>query len=317
MRAPGTTLGRYTIRQSLGAGGMGEVYLAFDPELERSVALKVLPDDLAEDSLRVARFVREAKAASALNHPNILTVHDAGTHGDTRFLVTELVDGRTLREWLDEGRPDLRSLLDVVAQAASALSAAHEAGIVHRDVKPENLMLRRDGLVKVVDFGIAKLTAAPSLDTGASTAAQATQPGAVLGTVRYMSPEQARGGAVDARSDVWSLGVVLYELVSGAPPFAGENAIATLAAILERDPQPLEAVAPHVPAPLARLVDRALRKAPHDRVASAAELAAELRRIARELETGDAPEREAETAAFVPGAASAPAAPQSPPTNIP
>ena len=320
MLAPGTTLGRYTIRQSLGAGGMGEVYLAFDPELERSVALKVLPADLAEDSGRVARFVREAKAASALNHPNILTVHDAGTHGDTRFLVTELVDGRTLREWLDEGRPDLRSVLDVVAQAASALSAAHESGIVHRDVKPENLMLRRDGLVKVVDFGIAKLTPAPTIDTGASTAEQATQPGTVLGTVRYMSPEQARGVAVDARSDVWSLGVVLYELISSAPPFAGENAIATLAAILERDPEPLSAVAPHVPAPLARLVEHALRKRPDDRIASAAELAAELRRIARELETGAAPGSEAETASFAaiaPGASPAPAAPQSPPTNIP
>jgi predicted ATPase len=313
MLAPGTTLGRYTVRRPLGAGGMGEVYLAFDPELERAVALKILPADLAGDAGRVARFVREAKAASALNHPNILTVFDAGTHDDTRFLVTEFVDGRTLRTWLDEGRPDVQQILDVVAQAASALSAAHEAGIVHRDVKPENLMLRRDGLVKVLDFGIAKLTATPSLDTGASTAAQATKPGAVLGTVRYMSPEQASGAAVDARSDVWSLGVVLYELVAGRPPFAGASPIATLAAILERDPEPIERVATHAPASLVGVVERALRKRPDERTASAAELVAEIRRIARALESGGAPELEPETATLAPVAAPDR---QAPPTNL-
>ena len=183
MIAPGTTLGRYTVRKPLGAGGMGEVYVAFDPELERAVALKVLPADLAGDAARVARFVREAKAASALNHPNILTVFDAGTHDDIRFLVTELVDGQTLREWTEHERPSLSEILDVMTQAASALAAAHEVGIVHRDVKPENLMRRRDGLVKVLDFGIAKLSAAPAaaVETGAITAEQPTQPGAVLG----------------------------------------------------------------------------------------------------------------------------------------
>jgi len=198
MLAPGTPLGRYTVRTPLGAGGMGEVYAAFDPELERVVALKVLPSDLAGDARRVARFVREAKAASALNHPNIVTVLDAGTHGDMRFLVTELVDGWTLRQWLAHERPDLQRIIDVCAQTASALAAAHEAGIVHRDIKPENVMLRRDGFVKVLDFGIAKLLVETPSEPDEGD--RATMPGTVLGTTRYMSPEQARGTAVDARA---------------------------------------------------------------------------------------------------------------------
>jgi serine/threonine protein kinase/Tfp pilus assembly protein PilF len=287
MIAPGTSLGRYQIRTRLGAGGMGAVYLAFDPELERSVAVKVLPEDLAADAARLARFVREAKAASALNHPNILTVHDFGTHEATRFLVTEYVDGRTLRQWLAENRPALADVLDVMAQAATALDAAHTAAIVHRDIKPENLMLRRDGLVKVLDFGIAKLTAAipTEHDTGASPTAQAqTLPGAILGTVRYMSPEQATGTQVDARSDVWSLGVVLYELVAGRAPFLAETRMGTLAAILEREPEPLERAAPGAPAPLCRLVGRTLRKPKEERLGSAGELAAELRRLKDAIE---------------------------------
>jgi non-specific serine/threonine protein kinase len=316
MIAPGTVLGRYTVRQPLGAGGMGEIYVAFDPELERAVALKVLPSDLASDADRLARFVREAKAASALNHPNILTVFDAGTHDQTRFLVTELVDGRTLREWSAEARPPLAELLDAIAQAASALAAAHEAGIVHRDIKPENLMLRRDGFVKVLDFGIAKLLAEapPAPDGGASTDPQfRTQPGQILGTTRYMSPEQALGAAVDARSDVWSLGVVLYELLAGKPPFQGPTPMGTLAMIMGREPEPLERAAPGTPDAVCRVVERALRKQPAERPASA-ELASELRRVARELESGAAPESEARTATLAPAVA---VVVEAPPTNLP
>jgi predicted ATPase/serine/threonine protein kinase len=289
MLPAGTHLGRYTVREHLGAGGMGDVYLALDPNLGRTVAVKVLPDALAADSDRLARFVREARAVSALNHPNILTVFDFDRAGATHFLVTEFVDGRTLREWRDTVRPLLVEVLDVVAQAASALHAAHEAGIVHRDVKPENLMLRRDGLVKVLDFGIAKLAAGSFVgpDHAARTDPQLqTQSGTILGTTRYMSPEQALGAAVDARTDVWSLGVVLYELVAGRAPFAGPTPMGTLAMIMGREPEPLDAAAPGTPEAVCRIVARALRKQPDQRFQSAAEMAGELTRAARELRHG-------------------------------
>src|SRR5262245_42908718 len=198
MLSPGTRLGRYTVKERLGAGGMGEVFLAFDPMLERNIAVKIFHVDVEDGADRVKRFFREAKAASALNHPNILTVHEIGYDSGVHFLVTEYVDGRTLRDWASAGRPPLLEVLEVLAQAASALSAAHAVGIVHRDVKPENLMLRRDGFVKVLDFGIAKLVAggsAQGTDPGARTGPQPlTQPGMILGTTRYMSPEQAVEG---------------------------------------------------------------------------------------------------------------------------
>jgi non-specific serine/threonine protein kinase len=292
MLSPGTHLGRYTVRDHLGAGGMGDVYLALDPNLDRTVAVKVLPDTLAADADRLARFVREARTVSALNHPNILTVYDFDRADATHFLVTEFVDGRTLRQWRDEERPPLVDVLDATAQAASALAAAHEAGIVHRDIKPENLMRRRDGFVKVLDFGIAKLVAEPSGggDLGASTGPQVqTTPGMILGTTRYMAPEQALGTAVDARSDVWSLGVVLYELVAGRPPFDGPTPMGTLAMIVGRDPEPLDAAAPGTPEAVSRIVARALRKAPEQRFATAAEMASELARVAHELRSGPAP----------------------------
>ncbi len=285
MISPGTLLGRYKVRARLGAGAMGEVYLAFDPDLERSVAVKVLPAKFAGDSIRLARFVREAKAASALSHPNILTVHDLGSYEDSRFLVTEYVEGRTLREWLEEGLPPLGDVLGALRQAAMALGAAHEIGIVHRDIKPENLMLRRDGLVKVLDFGIAKLTAEVSVvtDAGDTSSLFETQAGVILGTVRYMSPEQAGGEPVDARSDVWSLGVVLYELIAGRSPFTGRSAMDTIADILTREPEPLERAAPGTPEPVCRLVERALRKVRDERP-DATELAAELGRFQSALE---------------------------------
>ncbi|HYC32038.1 MAG TPA: protein kinase, partial [Gemmatimonadales bacterium] len=279
--APNTRLGRYEIRAPLGAGGMGEVYLAADTLLGREVALKVLPPEFASEPQRLARFLREARAASALNHPHILTVYDAGEQAGTHFIVTEVVDGLTLRDWVREERPPLGELAEAVRQAALALAAAHRAGIVHRDVKPENLMRRRDGYVKVLDFGIAKALARPDSGGAADQRPALTQPGLVLGTVRYMSPEQAAGEAVDGRTDVWGLGVVLYELAAGRPPFGGGSPEATLVEIVSREPAPLSSLVPHAPEALCRVVERALRKGRGERYASAAEMAAALEAAVR------------------------------------
>ena len=287
MLTSGTSLGRYQVREQLGAGGMGVVYLAFDPQLGRQVAIKVLPAENTGDAERLARFVREAQAASALNHPNILTVYDFGRHDEIRFLVTEYVQGQTLRSWIAGDRPPLGHVLDVMAQTAMALEVAHEAGIVHRDIKPENVMLRGDGLVKVLDFGLAKLMAPVSDDfqTGDPMDTAQTLDGTVFGTVRYMSPEQANSEKLDGRTDVWSLGVVLYELLAGRPPFTGESPMRTLMAILNREPVPLEVAAPGTPERLCQLVARTLCKQPDKRVGSA-ELAAELRLLRDLVEHG-------------------------------
>ncbi len=278
--SPGTLLDRYEVRSRLGAGGMAEVFLAYDPHLGRNVAIKILPGSVAGDASRLARFVREAKAASALNHPNIVTVYDFGVHDETRFLVVEYVDGQTLRDWTAESRPEINIMLDAVAQAATALEVAHRAGIVHRDIKPENVMRRRDGLVKVLDFGVAKLLDDAAVDAGDDTRfdTQRIRPGALVGTLRYMSPEQASADEVDARTDVWSLGVVLYELLSGKKPFTGKTSIDIMAAIMRREPEPLEQAAPGTPEAVSRLVERTLRKEKEERP-GAAELAAELRRL--------------------------------------
>src|SRR5260370_26076175 len=239
----GTRLGRYEIRSELGAGGMGEVYLAQDTKLERSVALKILAVDVAVRQDRMRRFVQEAKAASALNHPNIITIYEIEQIDSVNFIATEFIDGETLRQRIKGAPMKLGEVLDVVIQTASALSAAHAAGIVHRDIKPENIMLRRDGIVKVLDFGLAKLTervSSDSVDTEAPTrAAIKTEPGVVMGTVLYMSPEQARGLEVDARSDIWSVGVVIYEMVAGRLPFEGATSSDAIASILAREPLPL------------------------------------------------------------------------------
>src|SRR5213079_897710 len=232
----GTKLGRYEIRSKIGEGGMGEVYLAQDTKLDRKVALKTLPADVAAHPDRMKRFVQEAKAASALNHPNIITIHAIDETDSGHFIATEFIDGETLRERLRNAPMKLAEVLDVAAQIASALSAAHAAGIVHRDIKPENVMLRRDGIVKILDFGLAKLTERLPLDSVDAEAATKglvqTEPGVVMGTVAYMSPEQARGLAVDARTDIFSLGIVLYEMVAGCLPFAGSTSSEVLAAIL-------------------------------------------------------------------------------------
>ena len=286
-----TLAGRYRVLSLLGEGGMGRVYLAEDARLGRRVALKLLPEHLTHDAEQSRRFRREARAASALNHPNIITVHDIEEVEGKHLIASEHVEGETLRERLSPGAMPLAEALDVAAQIASALRAAHEAGIVHRDVKPENVMLRRDGYVKVLDFGIAKLTAqrAPAAGAAAQTAsAVKTAPGLVVGTDRYMSPEQARGREVDARADVWSLGCVLYEMLSGVPAFAGETTSDVVAAILKTEPAPLPQVAPGVPGELQRIVGKCLEKEREGRYASAKELLADLRQLQKRLEAGDA-----------------------------
>jgi serine/threonine protein kinase len=222
----GTQFGHYKIHSSIGAGGMGEVFLAEDARLRRKVALKVLPEGIAADKERLRRFEQEAFAASALNHPNILTIHEFGANGETHFLAAEFVEGETLRETINAGELSLSEALGIAEQTAFALSAAHAAGIVHRDLKPENIMIRRDGIVKILDFGLAKLIEKKevSIESEAETRAFVkTNPGVVMGTVSYMSPEQARGKDTDGRTDVWSLGVLLFEMASGRLPFAGET----------------------------------------------------------------------------------------------
>jgi serine/threonine protein kinase len=282
----GTKLGSYEILSPLGAGGMGEIYLAEDTKLDRKVALKLLPAQFTQDEDRVRRFVQEAKAASALNHPNIITIHEIGQHTDTHFIVTELIDGQTLRHEMAAERLSLQAALEVAVQVASALVAAREAGITHRDIKPENVMLRRDGVVKVLDFGLAKLTGktTPAVDSEAATLAKVTtDPGAVMGTPQYMSPEQARGQKVDARTDLFSLGVLLYEMIAGRPPFDGVNALDVISAILQKEPQPLKSDATELPSESQRIVGKALRKDRDERYQTARDLHNDLKELKEEL----------------------------------
>jgi len=271
----GPDLSHYRVIRRLGAGGMGEVYLAEDQALGRPVALKLLPREHTRDEDRLRRFRQEAKAASALNHPNILTIHEVGEADGHHFIVTEFIDGETLRALLARGGPmETAEALRIGAQVASALAAAHEAGIVHRDIKPENVMLRRDGYIKVLDFGLAKLTepvTVPPTDPDAPTVpvAARTETGVVVGTMQYMSPEQAAGKQVDARSDVFSFGALLYEMVTGRKAFEGSSRMATTAAILTEEPKPLPE---SVPEELAKVILRCLRKDPARRYQSMADL---------------------------------------------
>ena len=284
--SPGTRLGRYEIRSQLGAGGMGEVYLAQDTELDRTVAIKILPEALAADQQRLQRFIQEAKSASALNHPHILTIHEIGTTGTSRFIATEFIDGETLRQRITAGMK-LVEILEIASQAASALAAAHAAGIIHRDIKPENIMVRRDGYIKVLDFGLAKLTEpkGSTTDTEAPTKAMVnTGAGTVMGTANYMSPEQAKGTHVDERTDLWSLGAVLYEMVTGHVPFAGETPTETISLILQKEPAPLTRYANEVPEELDRIVTKALTKDREERYQSAKDLLIDLRHLKRKLE---------------------------------
>ncbi len=282
-----TRLGPYRIISALGAGGMGVVYKAEDTRLGRSVALKLLPDDISRDASAVERFLREARAAAALNHPNICTIYDIGQDGDRHYLTMELLDGQTLRERLGAGPFELAALLDIGAALADALDAAHRAGIVHRDIKPANLFLTARGQPKILDFGLAKVRAeaAPAVSampTVDFAPAHLTSPGTALGTVAYMSPEQARGEDVDARSDLFSLGVVLHEMATGVLPFPGTTSAVIFDAILNRPPAALGRLHPE----LARVLGKALDKDPSFRHQSAADLRADLVRIRRDSDSG-------------------------------
>ena len=285
---PGTKLGRYEIRSHIGAGGMGDVYLARDTELDRTIALKVLPASVATDEQRMRRFVQEAKAASSLNHQNIITIYEIGNTDSTRFIATEFVDGITLRQKLRRGRLSFAETLDIGIQIATGLAAAHEAGIIHRDVKPENVMLRnRDGFVKLLDFGLVKLTEVSRSDTDTEAPTRAlvnTDAGTVMGTVVYMSPEQARGKPVDERTDIWSLGVILYEMVTGVAPFAGETSADVIAAIVKTDPPAVSRLVPDAPAKLDEIISKALEKDRDERYQTIKDLLVDLRRLKKRLD---------------------------------
>jgi serine/threonine protein kinase/Tfp pilus assembly protein PilF len=284
----GKVIGHYRIESLIGVGGMGEVYLARDERLGRKAALKLLPDSLTTEETQLSRFKNEARSASALNHPNILTVYEIGAEGNRQFIATEFIEGITLRASLARGRIMPHAALEIAVQVASALAAAHEAGVVHRDIKPENIMLRPDGYAKVLDFGIAKLTEqrpASGGHTVETTPMLQTRAGLVLGTAHYMSPEQARGQKVDARTDIWSLGVVLYEMVGGNPPFRGETPSDCIASILTTEPPPLSGVLPDVLLKLESILQKALRKNSDERCQTIKEMLADLRILKGELES--------------------------------
>lgn len=268
--ALGEVLGPYRIEKKLGEGGMGEVYQALDSRLGRRVAVKVLPPRLSQNASALKRFERETKALAALSHPNILAIFDVGRHGGTAFAVTELLTGATLRERLERGRLPVATAVDVAAQAARGLAVAHAEGVVHRDLKPENLFVTAGGTVKVLDFGIAAFT---PLWGGAGEESRLTVENSVIGTARYMSPEQAKGQTCDHRSDIFSLGAVLYEMLTGSPAFPGEAPIDAIFAVIEQDPVPLETLCPAASPQLARLVHRCLDKDPARRFQSASDLA--------------------------------------------
>jgi len=281
--SPGTRLGRYEIRAHIGTGGMGEIYLAQDVELERILALKILPAEFASDPSRMRRFIQEARAASGLNHPNILTIYEINHEGTTPFIATEFIDGLTLRKRIKGGAVPLMEALDTAIQIASALDAAHRAGIVHRDVKPENVMLRKDGYVKVLDFGLARPTERHEVGTEAATLVN-TEIGMIVGTASYMSPEQARGQRVDARSDIFSLGMVIYEMLAGRSPFIGATNSDIVASILKEDPPRLTDLSPDTPSALERIVNRALTKDKNERYQSVAELLSDLKQLKQNLD---------------------------------
>ncbi len=283
----------YQLLSPLGKGGMGEVWLAEDMRLGRKVAVKLLRAEFTTQPERVRRFAQEARAASALNHPNIITIHKIGETtteaGGRHYIVTEYVEGETLRQWMahaPQGRLSLPEALDIAVQIAAAFTAAHEAGIVHRDIKPENVMARRDGIVKVLDFGLAKLTETQEapVDSQISTVKQSTEGGVVMGTPRYMSPEQVRGEKVDVRTDIFNLGVMLYEMVAGRAPFEGATPSEIIASILRDEPAPLIRQVPEAPPELERIVCRALRKDREERYQTATDLLTDLKQLQRDLE---------------------------------
>jgi serine/threonine protein kinase/TolB-like protein len=283
----GKCFGHYEIIKQIGVGGMGEVYLARDNKLDRKVAIKILNDEFSQDESNLRRFVAEAKAASALNHPNILTIYEFGEVEDARFIVSEYIEGKTLREMIRESSLRLPEILDISIQITGALSAAHKAHLVHRDIKPENIMIRPDGYVKVLDFGLAKLVEQKNksiLNLEEPTVRQnLTAKGAILGTVNYMSPEQARGKRVDARTDIFSFGVVLYEMLTGEQPFRGETVNHTIVAILEKEPPPVSQFIDSYPPEIKRIIKECLAKKADERYGAAKTLLDDLKELKDEL----------------------------------
>jgi serine/threonine protein kinase len=285
----GRTVHQYTFIEKLGSGGMGDIYKAQDARLNRFVAIKVLPAGKTDDPERRRRFVQEAQAASGLNHPNIITMHDILSEGDTQFMVMEYVAGKTLLDLIPTGGLRVPQVLQYATQMADALSVAHAVGIIHRDFKPANVMVTNSGLVKVLDFGLAKLTdpmgSNPDDDT-MTTASPLTMEGAIMGTVSYMSPEQAEGKKLDARSDIFSFGSVLYEMVTGRRAFRGDSGISTLSAVLRDEAKPISEIAPDVPLELEQIIVRCLRKDPDGRWQSMREVEAALTALKRQSDSG-------------------------------
>lgn len=279
----GQVISHYEVIEPVDSGGMGEVYAAVDRKLNRKVALKVLRNDIADDAGRLKRFGREAATVSSLNHPNILTVFDFDTVDDIHFVATEFVDGETLRTRLDRaGSLSTSAAVDIGIQTALGLAAAHAAGVIHRDIKPQNLMIRSDGILKILDFGLAKFTEDHSLDV--TTPQVLSLPGMILGTASYMSPEQARGFAIDHRTDIFSLGVVLYEMLSGVSPFRAATSADTVAALIQRDPQKLSKLRSDIPPELDRIGKKLLAKEKSDRYQTAIELIQDLKPLGRDIE---------------------------------
>src|SRR5215510_2788666 len=276
----GSRFGPYEVVAPLGAGGMGEVWRARDERLGRDVAIKVLPEEVSADSGRLKRFEKEARAASALNHPNIVTIYEIGSAGSVSWIAMERVEGKTLRELLFAGPMPTKRLLSIAAQIAEGLATAHQAGIVHRDLKPENAMVTKEGRVKILDFGLAKLTGTESGENASRLPTETgTSPGVVLGTVGYMSPEQAAGQTIDFRSDQFSFGSILYEMATGKRAFQKGTAVDTLSAILHEEPKPLAEISPEAPPPLRWIVERCLVKDPEERYASTQDLSRDLASI--------------------------------------
>ena len=291
----GREFNHYRVLSLLGTGGMGEVYLAEDAKLERRVALKILPTEFANDEARMSRFVREAKSASALNHPNIITIHEIGESGGVNYISTEFIEGETLSTKIKKQPLDVQTALEIAVQIASALDTAHKAGIIHRDIKPENIMIRPDGLVKILDFGIAKLgrrdeeterktdglndLIAPSLLRSVAPSHLLTKTGVIIGTASYMSPEQAKGKKVDARSDIFSFGIVFYEMLTGRRAFQGKTALETVGSILKDEPAPLKEFLPDISAELENIVEKMLKKNADERFQTAGDLLTELKNL--------------------------------------
>lgn len=293
----GTEIGHYKILQLIGKGGMGEVYLAEDIKLDRKAALKILPPEFAADEVRMSRFIREAKSASALNHPNILTIYEIGEAENIHFIAAEFIKGKTLNEYLKIHRPDVRPALEIAVQIASALDEAHSAGIIHRDIKPDNVMIRDNGLVKLLDFGIAKLSVLPKIvesskhlkeETNSPLYSAKTNLGTIIGTADYMSPEQAKGKEIDSRTDIFSFGVVLYQMMSGNLPFEGETASEIINAILNNEPKPLKN---EIPNEISLIIEKCLKKNKDERYQTIKEVLFDLEAIKKDLTFGETSQR--------------------------